>query len=64
VDFSVYHKVLQQNHVAIPMKWKECENTHVKFLYFDFDIVNIFAQCHDKQTGECGFVTQEELNRY
>jgi hypothetical protein len=63
VDFSVYHEVLQQNHAAIPMKWKECKNTHVKFLYFDFGIVNIFARCHDKQTGECGFVTPEELNR-
>jgi hypothetical protein len=25
--------------------------------------VNVFARCHDKQSGDCGFVTQEELNR-
>jgi hypothetical protein len=49
--------------VAIPMAWKECENTHVKFMYFDFGTVNVFACCHDKNSGDCGFVTQEELNR-
>jgi hypothetical protein len=37
--------------------------THVKFLYFNFGSVNVFACCHDKQSGDCGFVTQEELNR-
>jgi hypothetical protein len=42
--------------------WKDCENTQVKFLYFDFGSVNVFAHCHDKQSGDCGFVTHEELN--
>jgi hypothetical protein len=26
--------------------------------------VNVFARCHDKESGDYGFVTQEELNPY
>lgn len=52
-NFTEYYELLQLKHKAIPKAWKELpEDVDLKYLYFDFGSINVFAHCDDKPTEE------------
>jgi len=61
VEFARYNELVHLKSANISMEWKLLEDdNNISHLVFNCGITIVFAHCHDNQTGNHIFVTQED----
>lgn len=64
VDFPYYCDLVSLSSSEIPLLWRPLPgDSGICYLLFNFQHAEMFARCHDKETGAHLFVTQETYNR-